>query len=436
MQRTLDLAYELDPDSAQFTIAVPFPGSRFYDQMIQEGRLAEGDIDFDALDGYRTGVVSTEALDPEQIISFVHGIHRRWETRQRPTTVAPVIPISEIGGSGISAGLLVRAGEGDWMSLALRAVLEQEGPSREIVIVADRADPTLEATAAAVCDWATFVDAEPGESVASMANRVAPACTGRWIALLHSGALPRPGWLGSVLEETRTHPDAGALAVPVHVAPNAELVAPARSTGLSVSRWGRVLHADVGDQDAIVAAVSARAGVFSRALLEDANGFDPALPAELADAELGLRALLLGYRCWFAEGPGVELRDDAPLLSDRSADSAEHVRAWAQGRVRMLVKTLPREGWRHASGPIGLELAADLWRGARHGRSPAALLRGIVDGLGEARETLADRRRTLGRRRVGDEYVLGAFAGFERDMRHCRWQRALQRVAGPGEPAS
>ena len=35
--------------------------------------LAEGDIDFDALDGYRTGVVSTGALEADQIISFVQG---------------------------------------------------------------------------------------------------------------------------------------------------------------------------------------------------------------------------------------------------------------------------------------------------------------------------------------------------------------------------
>ena len=33
MQRTLDLAYELDPDSAQFTIAVPFPGSRLHEEL-------------------------------------------------------------------------------------------------------------------------------------------------------------------------------------------------------------------------------------------------------------------------------------------------------------------------------------------------------------------------------------------------------------------
>ena len=433
MQRTLDLAYELDPDSAQFTIAVPFPGSRFYEQMISEGRLAEGDIDFDALDGYRTGVVSTDALEAEQIISFVHGIHRRWETRERPTRTAPVIPISEIGGSGISAGLLVRAGEGDWMRQALSALLEQEGPSREIVIVADRSDETLEATAASVCDWATFVDADPGEPYAAMANRVAPACTGRWVALFQSGALPRAGWLESVLDATRRHPDAGSIAVPLHVMPNAGLTPPATSSALSVSRWGRVLDAQPSlTEDASVAAVSARAGLFSRALLEDAGGFDPDLPFELADADLGLRGLLLGYRAWFAVGPGVDLLDDKALLAERDLLADAHAaERWGRGRVRMLLKTLPRETWQDAAAPIALELAADLWRGTRRGRSPAGLLRGFIGGAASSSQTLEARKSTLGRRRVGPDWVGEAFGEFEADMVHCRWQRALQRLA-PG----
>ena len=428
MQRTLDLAYELDPDSAQFTIAVPFPGSRFYDQMIGEGRLAEGDVDFDALDGYRTGVVSTDALDAEQIISFVHGIHRRWDVRERPTSVAPIIPVAEIGGSGLSVGLLVRAGEGEWMQQAMRAVLEQEGPSRELVVVADRSDPSLEAAAAAVCDWATFLDADPGEPFSAMANRVAPACTGRWIALFHSGALPRAGWLESVLAAGKAQPDAGGFAVPLHPAPNTPGSDAPGTTGLSLSRWGRVLASDGG----AVAAVASRAGVYARALLEDAGGFDPDLPAEVADADLGLRGLLLGYRLHTADGPGAEAGVGAVLTERGPMDDAAAER-WARGRVRMLVKSLPREAWAEAGLPVALELAADLWRGARRepGRVPG-LVRGFIGaGLG-AREMLDERRKTLGRRRVGPDWVGEAFAGFEDDMAHCRWQRALRRLASEG----
>ncbi len=418
MQRTLDLAYELDPDSAQFTIAVPFPGSRFYDQMISEGRLAAEDIDFDALDGYRTGVVSTDALEAEQIISFVHGVHRRWETRSRPAGKAPVIPISEIGGSGLSIGLLVRAGEGDWMRGALREALAQEGPSREIVVVADSSDPTLEAAAAEVCDWATFLDAGPDDTLAAMANRVPEACTGRWIALLHSGALPVAGWLDSVLVGAKAHPDAGALAVAVR-APNVQIGRVPASTALSVSRWGRVLDSRATG-GAAVGGVASIAGLYSRALLEDAGGFDPDLPIDLADADLCLRGLLLGYRSYLIDGPGVAFTA-APPKPDPER--------WGRGRLKMLLRSMPREAWRDAAVPIATELLGDLYRSGRDGGSPFGVLRGFVGAASQASSTIEERRRTLGRRRVGPGWVGETFAASEQDMAHCWWQRVQQRLA-------
>ena len=66
-------------------------------------------------------MVSTDALQAEQIIAFVHGIHRRWESRPRPAGAAPKIPVSEIGGATVSVGLLVPAGEGEWLREALEA---------------------------------------------------------------------------------------------------------------------------------------------------------------------------------------------------------------------------------------------------------------------------------------------------------------------------
>jgi len=415
MQRTLELAYELDPDSAQFTVATPFPGSRLHKELKESGRL-EG-LEFEDLDGYRTGIVSTDALEAEQIVAFVHGIHRRWETRSRPAGEAPVIPISEIGGSGVSVGILVRPGEGDWMVRALQAVVDQEGPSREIVVVADPADSTLPARAAEVCDWATFLDAEPGESAAAMANRVGPRCTGRWIALLHGGVVPRAGWLQSVIDAGREFPDAGAFAVPLH---GGTVV----SSALSMARWGRVLPAK--DSAGEVFGVRSAAGVFSRALLEDAGGFDPSLPAELADADVALRGLLLGYRSRGVASPGADAGPELALLSeDDETEDADAVRAWARGRLRLALKSIPREAWREAGPALALELLADLVRAGRDRRHPGALLAGFVDGVRDSQQSLADRKTALGRRRVGEGFVRDAFEQSEQEMAHCAWQRRL-----------
>lgn len=371
MQRTLDLAYELDPDSAQFTVATPFPGSRLYSELRESGRL-DG-LEFEDLDGYRTGVVSTDALQAEQIISFVHGVHRRWEGRDRPAGLAPVIPVSEVGGSGVSVGLLVKKGEAAWLRDALRAVAGQEGPSREIVVAAEAGDPELELAAAEVCDWATFVDVEGGP----LANAVAPRCAGNWIALLQAPAVPRDGWLEAVIDASRSHPDAGALALP----------ASDGSLGRALSRSGRS-----GDGVQAPFAASSSGGVFSRALWEDLGGFDPDLPPDLADLELALRGVLMGYRTVAVAAPPL---DRLPLSSDP--------RLWARGRVRLLLKALPRELWREAAPGIAIQTLLDV---ARLG--PSAAL-GTLDGLREARETLGERRRALGRRRVGPGFVAAAF---------------------------
>ena len=428
MQRTLDLAYELDPDSAQFTIAVPFPGSRLHDELKDAGRL-DG-LELENLDGYRTGVVSTDALEAEQIIAFVHGVHRRWETRPRGTHAAPTIPVAEIGGSNLAVVLPARAGDGEWLRAALTAVVEQPGPAREIVVVADRSDPSLEAVAADACDWATFLDADPGASPQAMASLAPDRCTSGWIAVLHSGAVPGVGWLEAVLAATKAHPEAGAIACSL----DGESPAGGGATSaLSMSRWGRILPARPQDGAAVFATSSA-AGVYSRALLEDVAGFDAALPSELADVDLALRGLLLGHRAVFAEDVRVGF-PDGPVLrfEDRRQGGAalptdQEVTAWAAGRVRLLLKSMPRETFNTAPAVVA-ELAMDLVRARRHGRSRSAVIRGFAVGALGREPTLRERRRSLGRRRASAAWVLDAFAESEADMKHCSWQRALGTIA-------
>lgn len=397
MQRTLDLAYELDPDSAQFTVATPFPGSRLHKELTEQGRL-DG-ISMSDLDGYRTGVVSTEALEAEQIVSFVHGIHRRWETRPRPAGVAPKIPLVEIGGSGVSVALLVRRGEEAWLQAALQAVLDQEGPSRELLVVAEDDDSLAEA-AAEVCDWATWIAVPEGTPTAAMANAVPERCVGRWMAFFQRGALPAPGWLEAVVRAGKADPEAGALALPFD---------DGSSSALTLGAQGRIRR-----QNGVAGlqAVSSRAGVFSRALLEDSGGFDPDLPGELADADLALRGLLLGYRTGRADGAVVHASDVALLRREAPTDAASS-RAWGRGRLRFALKSVPRETWESSGPALVAEVSRELVSAAVKGRNPVALVQGLADGVREAKDVLAERRKVLGRRRVGPGFVRDAFGSVE-----------------------
>jgi len=423
MQRTLDLAYELDPDSAQFTIAVPFPGSRLHSELQEAGRL-EG-LEYEDLDGYRTGVVSTDALQSEQIIGFVQAVHRRWEKRSRPTCKAPRIPIVEIGGADMVVGLLAQAGDGPWLEEALVRIAAEDGPAPEVVVVVDSADDGLASRATAAMSAAQIIEVVPGESPAGMANRVIESSTGRSVVLLQAGMLPRPGCFEGLLLAFAANPEAGAIASPVHRGGNA-----VGSSALSMSRWGRILPywRTPADKQS-VSAVRSVAGAFRRDMLEEVDGFDPSLVGELGDADLCLRALVLGYRSVFVPGSGFDAADGVGLLVEDSAGAgAQELRAWARGRVRLMLRSVPRETLQQAAGHVLAEAMADLYRATRDGRHPEALLRGFVDGISQGKEVLVERRKMLGRRRVGDDFVRETFRRAEADMSHCRWQRTLQSV--------
>jgi len=425
MQRTLDLAYELDPDSAQFTVAVPFPGSRLHEELHEQGRL-EG-LEYEDLDGYRTGVVSTDALGAEQIVGFVQAVHRRWERRVRPTRSAPQIPIVEMGGRDLAVGLLARAGDGPWLEEALaRVALETGDVPPEIVVVIDGADSTLRPSVEQSLPAAKIVAADCSESPAGMANRALAATTSQHVLLLQGGVLPRRGCFDAVLAAFAEYPQAGALAMPLHRAGGQ-----VESSALSVSRWGRVLpHHEVVQVAQSISAVSSVAGAFRREMLEETGGFDPTLVGELCDADLCVRALLLGYRSMRVDGPGFDVGADVALLTfERDGGAREELRAWARGRVRMVLRSLPREALQGAGTQVFIEALADLYRASRDRHHPDAILRGFLDGLAESRSALDERRKTLGRRRVGEDFVRETFRQAEADMGHCRWQRVLQSVS-------
>ena len=63
MQKTIDLSLELCPDSMQFSIATPWPGTKFYKQLEREGFLLSHN--FAEYDGNSMAVIRTEALSKE-----------------------------------------------------------------------------------------------------------------------------------------------------------------------------------------------------------------------------------------------------------------------------------------------------------------------------------------------------------------------------------
>ncbi len=421
MQRTLDLAYELDPDSAQFTVAVPFPGSRLHQELQAEGRL-DG-LEYEDLDGYRTGVVSTDALAAEQIVAFVQAVHRRWERRSRPTEQAPRIPIVELGGRDLTVGLLARVGQEAWLSEALGRLRAELGEQAcEVVVLAEEGCHAVLETIQEQLPGARALVLGAGLPLAESMTFLLEQSSGSQLLLLQAGVLPRKGCLEAVTKGFQAHPEAGALAFQLHGDEGGVF-----SSALSMSRWGRVLeHHSLESQPVLVAAVSSVAAAYRRSMLEDTGGFDSGLVGELGDADLCTRGLLLGYRSLRVEGAGFDVTPHLKLLLlERPAGGAEDLSAWAEGRVRLLLRSMPREALQDVRPQLLAELIADLYRARRDGGRPTAMLRGFLQGLAGSKQAIAERRDFLGRRRVGAEFIRDSFRVFEQDMRHCRWQRVL-----------
>ena len=76
-KQTLDLALSTRPESLQFTIATPFPGSRYYKMLHEQGRLITDD--FGRYDGFRSAVIRTDNLAPEELEAIVADANAKWQ---------------------------------------------------------------------------------------------------------------------------------------------------------------------------------------------------------------------------------------------------------------------------------------------------------------------------------------------------------------------
>lgn len=89
---TVDWALETGAESVQFTIATPFPGSRYYHELSQSGRLLTHD--FERYDGFRSAVIRTDQLDAADLEAIVTDANRRWQRhrwgREHPDERTPL----------------------------------------------------------------------------------------------------------------------------------------------------------------------------------------------------------------------------------------------------------------------------------------------------------------------------------------------------------
>ncbi|MBU1565849.1 MAG: radical SAM protein [Proteobacteria bacterium] len=76
VEKTVQLAKRLNPESVQFSIMTPLPGTRIYDELLECGHLKV--TDWEQLDGYFSSVVRTESMSADDLEEAVRYAWRSW----------------------------------------------------------------------------------------------------------------------------------------------------------------------------------------------------------------------------------------------------------------------------------------------------------------------------------------------------------------------
>jgi len=77
MDKTIDLALSLSPDSLQFSIVTPWPGSKFFKQVERDGHLLSRN--FAEYDGYNVAVIKTDTLGKDDLEAALRKANRLWD---------------------------------------------------------------------------------------------------------------------------------------------------------------------------------------------------------------------------------------------------------------------------------------------------------------------------------------------------------------------
>jgi radical SAM superfamily enzyme YgiQ (UPF0313 family)/GT2 family glycosyltransferase len=430
-QRTIDLALELGPESVQFTLATPFPGSALYDQMVREGRLRTDD--FEQYDGFHTAVVSTEELSSDDLEQILAEANRRWGERFARRTFsadqADGIDEGETPDRGcqeqklphpprplVSVVIPNYNGEAV-LGECLAAVRRQTHQPLQIIVVDDASvDPSL-MIAEQYFEGVEVIRRAENRGFAATVNDGIRAARGRFIAVLNNDTRAEPRWIQASLDVFRRMADVGIVAAKVLTFDQPPRI---YSAGIGVTRSGYVFNVGQGtaedgqyDRGRYVLGASGAACVFRREVFEIVGAFDEDLAHYLEDVDLGLRAQLEGIRCYYEPGAVVQHHGAAAIGGQ---DAPLMVRQVSRNTLGVLLKDMPRSLLRQNLLRLGGGLLGQLAVHALAGRGLTSL-RGFLDGVQLGEQMVAKRKRVLGHQKVPDQRILELLLSSEEQLR-------------------
>ncbi|MCX7918247.1 MAG: radical SAM protein [bacterium] len=87
IKQTVAYALQLDPDTVQFSIVTPYPGSKYFDMLDKQGYILSKN--WEEYDGYHRAVIRTDNLTQQDLEDAVQYANRMWERHRIRRTLRP-----------------------------------------------------------------------------------------------------------------------------------------------------------------------------------------------------------------------------------------------------------------------------------------------------------------------------------------------------------
>jgi GT2 family glycosyltransferase len=241
------------------------------------------------------------------------------------------------------SAVVVNWNGGAMLDECLRSLFAQTWPSLEVIVVDNHStDGSIEAAQQSWGDRLRVVRNDRNEGFARGNNQAFAIATGEWVFLLNNDAVAAPDAIANLMQFADGRPDVGHLACRVmrYEQPNVF-----DSVGLliypdGVCRPRGWQEKDLGqyDRPEEVLAAHGCACAYRRSMLQEVGGFDETYFCYLEDLDLGMRAQLQGWKCWYVPNSSVRHHKSASA-GNYSKFKAYHVE---RNRIWNAVKLLPR----------------------------------------------------------------------------------------------
>jgi hypothetical protein len=224
----------------------------------------------------------------------------------------------------------------------LASLFAQTWPRLEVILVDNGSrDGSVRAAQELYGDRLKLIENSRNEGFARANNQAFRVATGEWIFLLNNDAVADPGAIAELMKAVEGRPEVGMLACRV-----LQYDQPHRidSAGLlfypdGVCRARGWQEKDLGQYDRAeeVLAPHGCAAALRRAMLDEVGPFDESYFAYLEDLDLGMRAQLCGWKCWYVPGAIARHRKSG-TAGNYSKFKAYHVE---RNRIWNALKLLP-----------------------------------------------------------------------------------------------